>query len=239
MGMGNAGLANSDSLNLNMYNYSQWSKNKNTIFSLNITGEYNSFETASINGTKSTGSIGALMLSIPIISGKLSSYITMLPGYAMEHKNYMKLKENNEYENDYYLSHVGHVSQFNFGMAFNVNPYLQVAGNFIYYSGKYTDEYVLSFSNSQFETQAFSDIYKVKGYGAAFSSTLNLNKKIALGLYFERVFNCNFEIEPAEYGFGSGQKETKETSLPYNLGIGLALHPNKKWNIALDYIYKN
>ncbi len=239
MCMGNAGLANSDSTNLNLYNYSQWSKTKYTYFSFNIKGENNSFETNSLKESKSSGGIGAFILSIPLMAGKLSSFITFYPAYSMDHKNYQKNDIGTEFENDMYLSHKGHLIQYNGGFAYNVNSFIQVAGNFIYFSGSYKDENVIIFSNSNFNDLNFIDNYTVKGYGFGFSTTINLPQNISLATYAEKVNSCKFKVLPSEEGIGNFPSETKNTSLPYNVGVGLTWRPNTKMNIAFDYIYKN
>jgi len=242
MGMGNAGLANSDSSNLNLYNYSQWSLNSYTYFSFNIQGEANHFESNSLKESKSSAGIGAFLLSIPLIKGKFSTFVTFYPAYSMDHKNFMRTEFEDEreiFDHDQYLIHKGHLIQYNGGFAYSFNRYIQVAANFIYFSGSYTDESVLLFDNAVFDDLQYIDDYTIKGNGFGLSSTININPQLSVAAYVEKVNNCKFKVIPDEEGFGNYPSETKNTSLPYNLGVGVAWRPGNKLDVAMDYIYKN
>ena len=110
---------------------------------------------------------------------------------------------------------------FALGFAYNLNKYVQVAANFIYFSGSYTDESVLIFDNTEFNDLQFIDDYTIKGNGIGFSSTVNLSRQLTMAFYAEKVNSCKFKVIPSNEGFGSFPSETKNTSLPYNLGAGI------------------
>ncbi len=239
MGMGNAGLANSDSVNLNYYNYSQWSNIKYTYFDMNFVGESNSFETRTFSSDKGIATVGGIALAFPIIEGKLSSFFTVIPLYGMYHKSYQIYEEGTEFEHSNYYSKTGRIIQYDWGLSYKVNSVWSVAATMIFASGNYRDEYILVFDDPQFADQSFVDNYEIKSYGFGLSTTLNWQGKYFLAFYGEAFPDCKFSIKYSEYGFGGGEKETIHTSLPYNIGVGVAVKPDKKIALAADLIFKN
>lgn len=239
MGMGDAGLATSDSINMNLQNYSLWSNIRYTQFQIGFSSEINSYSSYGESGKFQTAGFSGMSFAIPLKQRKIALFFNLLPMNHLRFNGYQPLGDSLHFERDYFLEKKGDAFQLNGGVAYRWNKYLASSVQFLYVTGTYLDQYKLLFQSEKYIDVSYKYEYNLKVFGVGISHSIIYNN-IRLGGYINHYFNGTFrKLYRKSYDVTQKKSVSVSTTLPYEFGVGIALQSEKGWIFAGDFHFKN
>jgi hypothetical protein len=239
MGMGDAGLAASDSNNLNLYNYSQWAGLKFTQVQLSFSAEQSFYSGVSQDGDLKASGFSGMMLAIPLKMKKLVVFFNLYPTNHLFFSGYSQLGDSLNLPRELYLERKGDAFQLNGGFAYQWDRHFASSIQFLYNLGSYYDQYKMFFTDNTFLNIKYKYEYSLSVMGIGLSQTASF-RHTQIGGYFHKYFSGKFERISSK-GYDVTQKITRSfsTSMPYEWGIGFAHLFGGTWLLAVDGHYKD
>lgn len=239
MGMGNAGLAVSDSMNINLLNYSKWADLRYTLIQAGFLAERSSYSITDNKGDLQNSGLSAFMLAIPLKEKRLTLFANLFPMNHLNFEGYSIVRDSSLFDREFFSFRKGDVTQLNFGLAARIKPNVFQAIHFQYIVGSYNDEYRIFFDNSTLTDLVYKYEYTLSVIGIGYSGHISFDK-LDFGYYVNNYLDGTFKrIVRKPYDVSKKETESYSTTLPYETGMGLAYSLGRSWLAALDFNFKN
>lgn len=237
-GMGNTGLAATDSIMLNSYVTSQWRRIDFTRATFGM--YYQRFNTDLENSSFSTSSadLAGMNIAVPLKHGKWVLGLSLQPYTGVDFKTSQTVERDSIAFTQYTLS-TGSISKAQFSLIWSPFPALGLALNGNYYFGALRDNYEFRFEESSFLSTSHTIKYSISGPGVGVSMDFQPVRAVSVGGFVDFQSSTDLKTTYLSQTTTFGDKPRNFDRFPLHYGIGASFMVDQRWSLAVDYTAQN
>jgi len=253
LGMAGTGIAMTHQYNVNNINPALLSLNQYSTFEAGFTGESRTIKSEDLSSNSGGFSLGYLVFAFPIVSGKWTSSIGLMPYSHVQYNVLDRQPIIGSTESMAFLFRgSGGMNTIHWAHGINLYKGLSIGGKVNYHFGNMLDETLLqiiqetelvSFNSALYERTRFSDFSF--DLGASYVQKIKDEMFLTLGVIYERGGGIrSFRHERLERRTLEDETVYQDTILhdakgdvfiPAKMGVGISMANGIKWKIGADY----
>lgn len=233
-GMGNTGLAATDSIMLNNYVTSQWRRIDFTRATFGMYYQRFSTDLEDNSFSTSTADLAGMNIAIPLKHGEWVLGLSLQPYTTVDFKTSQTVESDSISFTQYSLSS-GSISKAQISLIWSPFPALGLSLNGNYYFGALRDNYEFRFTESSFLSTSHTVKYSISGPGVGVSMDFQPVRAISLGGFVDFQSSTDLRTTYLSQTTTFGDKSRNFDRFPLHYGIGASFKVDNRWSLAVDY----
>ncbi|RMF59371.1 MAG: hypothetical protein D6748_06495 [Calditrichaeota bacterium] len=238
LGMGNTGLAATDSVGLNHYMPAQWRFISDTRASFSMSYLRFQSEVNNLSFTTSTADFGGVTIAIPIKKRTWIFGLSLKPYTVVDFKATQKItSEGKEFTQITQFN--GSVSEAKVNLTWAPSRVLGLAISANYYFGAIDDRYDFQFNDANYINSTHVIEYQITGAGVGISGMVQPLTALTLAGFVDFQPTTKMSVKYNSLIYTPAERERNFNTFPMQLGLGSQLKLNNRWQLAADYTYQD